>query len=603
MNSHNKRRCIFCMTELNTEEDNCSSCGKGPWEYQWSEDYLQPGTLLNSKYFVGAALGRGANGITYIAYDTVLKQKLAIKEFFPKNACIREKDGNIIITAGDQELYERKKQKSKEEASLIFGNFDIPGICNIKDYFEENNTSYIVEEFLPGGTFADFMKKERSLKPEVCVKLFTPVIHGLCRLHSMGILHMDISPDNLMFDSNGDLKLIDFGAAKYIDQTESQTELKETYAPPEQYRDTEITGPWTDVYAICAVMYQAITGIKPDSALKRINKDNLKPVSEITQVNQGLSDAIMQGLSLNIRERFFSCSNLLRKAGFDADNLDALTVKTRSFWGDRWLLIATDQKGEYDKTISNKINRHKIKVAAIVCACLLGLTGIAGIYLKINPEIYFDYKLNQAIREYQELEDQDLSEGSEMYNEVMKVAEDDGGGFFKINVKERDIKRLGIITAKQKLLCLDHKTALAISEHYLGAELKAYESYDEGYCGTFLNFENGEGLELPTISYTDIYKWENDNGRGSITMEYDIITDKLLEISITADKESCKTFLKEVFPYLVPETYFTNSEINKILKGIETSEYYNINYHPKFNLSGYTTGDGDTIEAYYISIK
>lgn len=245
-----------------------------------------------------------------------------------------------VFTAQDQiDIFEEEKDRFKKEAETLFGNFHIPGICSVKDYFEENQTAYLAEEYLSGGTLKKYLEEKNNgmISWEECQRIFFPVLEGLCHVHSMGIVHRDISPDNLMFDSEGNLKLIDFGALRWIEDWSEeghQVVVKEAYAPPEQYTGSQMTGPWSDIYAVCGVMYQALTGRKPVPSMERIRKDTLIPISGLVSVPEKVEAALMQGLSLDVQKRYFYAGNLMEKLGMEEKNVQVLLGKTRHVWGE-----------------------------------------------------------------------------------------------------------------------------------------------------------------------------------------------------------------------------------------------------------------------------
>lgn len=598
-----KRRCIFCMEELIDGSEKCPLCGKSPWEYQWQNKFLPPGTMLKDKYTIGVALGNGGYGITYIAFDTVLQQRVAVKEFFPDKICSRNEDLTIDINDNDTEAFTTGKSKFKDEAALIFGSYDVPGICSIKDYFEENNTAYIVEEFLPGGTLDDALKAKKSYDSEELLKVFLPVLRGLNRIHSMGIIHMDISPDNLMFDAEGQLKLIDFGAAKQLTSANEEMALKQAYAPPEQYNETELIGPWTDIYSLCAVMYQALTGTRPEQSLKRIKKDSLKPAADISSVDFKLSTVLSQGLSLDIRKRFFSCSGILEKLDASTDTDNALTGKIRHLWGERWLNVVTEQVGNFEKSKEKKVTKHKIKKAlkgclAFILVCAI-LTGTAFMYIKIAPESYFDFKLNMAIKKVAKEEPFTIKKDSKLHKEVLAVAEKPDWADSSYNITKANVEKLGLVSNSYNLSYLDKTTFLRILEHYM--EVPLTPAYDSGeFYGFITEKDNAENCLSITSHITERYVWDTDI-YNKIEVSYDLVSKRVMSITITADEEICQNILKNVFPYLIPETYLTDDEIKQIIDDTVSGNLDGIMSHPKFYLSGFLSGSSEDPKC-YISI-
>ena len=156
-------------------------------------------------------------------------------------------------------------------------------VVNVIDFFEENGTAYIVMEFVDGETLSDIVAQKGKLTPDETLALLLPVMDSLKKVHAQGLIHRDISPDNIMV-TNGKVKLLDFGAARSM-QAESNKSLsvmlKPGYAPEEQYRSKGEQGPWTDVYALCATMYKCVTGTTPDDATQRVYDDETKSPKEL----------------------------------------------------------------------------------------------------------------------------------------------------------------------------------------------------------------------------------------------------------------------------------------------------------------------------------
>ena len=182
------------------------------------------------------------------------------------------------------------------------------GIVKALDFFEINNTAYIVMEYLEGITLKQYIRENQRITLEELVRLLVPLIESLDEIHSQGMIHRDISPDNIMVLPDGRIKLMDFGAArdytKFGEKTLSIV-LKPGYAPPEQYQTHGIQGPWTDIYALCATMYKCITGENPPDAIERVMDDSLKKISEFGIVIPPQEEAaIIKGMSVSAKDRY-----------------------------------------------------------------------------------------------------------------------------------------------------------------------------------------------------------------------------------------------------------------------------------------------------------
>lgn len=285
--------------------------------------HLKPGTLLVNKYIVGNVLGEGGFGITYIGLDTTLDLVIAIKEYFPSGCANRSRDisQELYFSAESKRaFFDKGKERFLQEARNVAKFSSEKGLVNVRDYFEDNGTAYIVMEFLEGENLLSYIKKNGSISAEKIITLMLPIIDSLGRVHQAQIIHRDIAPDNIMYLSNGSLVLMDFGSARYFTNEEKEMSviIKQGYTPEEQYRRNGNQGPWTDVYGICATIYKCITGRTPDNAIDRIVEDTLKLPSELgVDISQALERVIMYGLAVFKERRCQSMeelSELLQKA-------------------------------------------------------------------------------------------------------------------------------------------------------------------------------------------------------------------------------------------------------------------------------------------------
>ena len=270
--------------------------------------HLLPGTTLAERYLVGRYIGEGGFGITYIGLDTTLNKRVAIKEFYPSGAANRtnEISDGVIITQGKEEFFSKGVERFMLEAKNVAAFSDEDGIVDVLDYFQANNTAYIVMEYLKGENLRDYVTNHGLFKSDELINLMYPVMRSLNAMHKKGVIHRDISPDNIMYTESGKLKLMDFGSARYYTNEERQLSvvLKQGYAPEEQYRKNGKQGPYTDVYALCATIYNCITGVIPEDSLDREINDTLKAPSELgVKISQTHENALMHGLALFADDR------------------------------------------------------------------------------------------------------------------------------------------------------------------------------------------------------------------------------------------------------------------------------------------------------------
>ena len=272
---------------------------------------LRKGTRLIGRYTIEGVLGQGGFGITYLGMDELHKKKVAIKEFFPQGIVTRniEYEDTVTVTlVGEKENYDKGKERFLKEAQTMAMFSKDEGIVKALDFFEINNTAYIVMEYLEGVTLKQYLRENERIDAEDLVELLVPLIEALDEIHSQGLIHRDISPDNIMVLPDGRIKLMDFGAARdYTEFGEKSLSivLKPGYAPPEQYQTHGVQGPWTDIYALCATMYKCITGENPPDAIDRLVDDHLKKISAFgIPVLPQIEEAIIKGMSVSAQDRY-----------------------------------------------------------------------------------------------------------------------------------------------------------------------------------------------------------------------------------------------------------------------------------------------------------
>ena len=272
---------------------------------------LRKGTRLIGRYTIEGVLGQGGFGITYLGIDELHEKKVAIKEFFPQGIVTRniEYQDTVTVTfVGEKDNYEKGKERFLKEARTMAKFSKDEGIVKALDFFEINNTAYIVMEYLEGITLKQYLRENQRIAPEDLIELLVPLIESLDEIHSQGMIHRDISPDNIMVLPDGRIKLMDFGAARdYTEFGEKSLSivLKPGYAPPEQYQTHGIQGPWTDIYALCATMYKCITGENPPDAIERVMDDSLKKISEFgIAIPPQEEEAIIKGMSVSAKDRY-----------------------------------------------------------------------------------------------------------------------------------------------------------------------------------------------------------------------------------------------------------------------------------------------------------
>jgi len=227
-------------------------------------------------------LGKGGFGITYVALDLSLGKRVAIKELLPDSIATRVEGGTVVPqTASMQESWEWARARFLEEAQILAG-FSHPAIVGVHRLIEANGTVYMVMDFIDGESYESRLRRiGREASQEALMEVISPILDGLREVHSKNLLHRDIKPENILLSSTGQPVLIDFGSARTsIGATMSMTSIvTHGYSPIEQYQTKGRMGPWTDIYAIGAVMCRAITGEKPPVAADRLMADDFEWLS------------------------------------------------------------------------------------------------------------------------------------------------------------------------------------------------------------------------------------------------------------------------------------------------------------------------------------
>lgn len=359
------RFCFFCMMRVE-EGKICPNCGRTADSYTPAVYHLPPGTVLKERYLIGRVLGEGGFGITYIGCDLRLKMRVAIKEYFPTDKANRISRDSLCVSCPTDSAtgrYAEGKEQFLQEA-LILAKMDKQSvIVGVRDFFEENNTAYIVMEYVDGTTFKDLTERRGGrIPPAELMEMIEPLFSALSAMHAQGLIHRDISPENLMLE-NGEVRLLDFGCARESQNGDSTLTviMKQGYAPVEQYQNKG-QGPWTDVYALSATIYFCLTGIKPPQAVGRLVGDELIPPRKLgINLTQRQEWAILHGMDIRPRRRFQSVQ-ALHDALYEKNCASASTEPT--------------EKEEKQSRASQEQKRRKRKYiyTAILIAAALILT-------------------------------------------------------------------------------------------------------------------------------------------------------------------------------------------------------------------------------------
>ena len=310
--------CYNCFHELDDTVRICPHCGMGA-DISNALQYphaLPCGSVLAGKYLTGRVLGQGGFGITYVAQNYQTKELVAVKEYYPDSMAIRDASHSVTPYNMDRSSnFEYGKERFLEEAKTLSEFIGNPHIVRVISCFEENGTAYFVMEYVRGISLKKYLQgRGGRISWQEAMLLLTPVMDALSAVHEKGIIHRDVTPDNIVIPEDGSVKLLDFGAARYSIGERSQSLdviLKHGFAPYEQYIHRSRQGSFTDVYSLAATFYCAITGLTPPEAVERIDNDKLQlPSSLGISIPAGVEAALVKALAVLSNERIQTTGEL-----------------------------------------------------------------------------------------------------------------------------------------------------------------------------------------------------------------------------------------------------------------------------------------------------
>ena len=369
MNQQERNICYNCFKEKPEGGGPCPCCGfdleENAAKYPAA---LRAGTVLKGRYVIGRVLGQGGFGITYLAWDQSLEAKVAVKEYMPGEMAVRI--GGLGVqprSAARREDFAYGKERFQEEARILARFMGQPNIAGVTDYFDENGTSYFVMDYVEGISFKTYIANAGGkVSTEEALNVMIPVLRALTAVHGEGLIHRDVTPDNIYITKDGNVKLLDFGSARYSlgDKSKSlDVILKVGYAPKEQYIRRGRQGPYTDMYSCAACLYAAITGYLPPESLERLDHDTLVPPSEAgAEIPLYLERAILKRLAVQPEDRFQTAGEFLE--ALESQNVVELTGSGRE---------ETLQKQQ----VRSQEKRKKGRLAAAVCG--IGALALAAV--------------------------------------------------------------------------------------------------------------------------------------------------------------------------------------------------------------------------------
>lgn len=366
--------CKKCFSYIGKPLGNCPACG-----YSHSGDtepsVLPLGTKLGGRYILGGSIGRGGFGMTYLAYDTLGKKTVAVKEYFPAALAHRGRGSHVIPNSEKSaEQFNIGAEKFFDEAELVRRFNGNPNIVSIYECFYKNNTAYYVMEYLDGITLENYVQNYGALNSSQALYIADKLTMALMVLHSGEVLHRDISPDNVMLCRDGSVKLIDFGAARQFlaDGSAGYTVIMKTgFSPAEQYLQNSDTDIRVDIYSVGTLMYYALTGKVPKSPYKRMENDS-EFAEKPDDADNGLWSVIGKAAAIKPSERFGSAEEL--RSALTKLDLNATAIAVPEDYNSFKKSGAEYEKP--DKRLS-KVLSGAIAVCAVVLCAMIALVGAA----------------------------------------------------------------------------------------------------------------------------------------------------------------------------------------------------------------------------------
>ena len=473
------RICSGCFHTIPVTSRICPHCGFDPHEYEVKRipEALAPKTILRETYLVGKMLGKGGFGITYIGYHLALGTVVAIKELFPAGVVLRNTKSNTaspdnstvsLASSNMKDLYEKTLRDFMREARTVW-EIDLPGVVKVTECFKENGTAYMVMRYIAGKSLKEYLKINGRPMPERKVlRLLWPVIRSMQEVHNKGIMHRDISPDNLMLGEDGKVTLVDFGAARTMMSSMDNggrsltVVLKRGYAPIEQYNSRGNQGPWTDVYALCATMYKLLTGLTPDEPSIRLENSSDKDAILGNLHKNGVSYktcfALLKGMELLARDRFQNMRELEQALYGSNNGADSVKPVVRNN-----AETFTNRPVQPENMPGNKKNKNKgfiWLIPIMVFAFVFSVTG----------EFIYNYVEDRKEKRRKSEAQQETIVAAEAQMETIETSEAEVGDIITFGTYEQD-NDLSNGSEPIEWLVLDKqgRKALVISKYALDA--------------------------------------------------------------------------------------------------------------------------------------
>ncbi|MBU5679196.1 SEL1-like repeat protein [Blautia sp. MSJ-9] len=609
-------RCFGCMQKLKEPDEVCPHCGFDIAQYNEAEFALRPGTILHGRYVIGKVLGKGGFGITYIGYDMSLDIKVAIKEYYPEGFVGRDARQSAKLSwystrTGVQSAIKSRESVIKEARNMA--KIDtLPTLVRVRDVLVANETAYLVMDYVEGETLKNLVINRGTLSyEEVCTYLF-PIMEDLSKIHEKGIIHRDISPDNIMIEANGRMRLLDLGAAKDLYKVNENGEvpastqmvLKHGFSPMEQYRTHGEIGPWTDVYAMTATIYYLMSGTVLPTPMDRLDKEQEEKVRGMINrlsMPEKAREGMKKGLAILKEDRISSMSDLKKYLCPEKVELKPKLEVIPQIESNSKLILKSEQKYK-DKT---KLNLKKLKKWSffLLGAILVGSMTLFGTMLfhKRADKYYSKGKYEQALNAYRQ--EKNIDGVKKTLKMIYKIAgcyksgisgyeknEEEAIKYYKLVAEDENAESLGgyacnflgEIMAKNEIEEDDTEAATwfekAIKKGYFDAANNLIYMYKNGKEVPQDNKKIIELLEQSANSgnSTAMYNMGRIYGYGECNQEVDLR--KSLNWFKIAEENNFED-AKDDIEYVLQKMYDTAKDYRKGTNGCEKNEEEAIKYY------------------------
>lgn len=502
---------------------------------------LEKGKILQGRYRIEAVMERRKKVVLYRAYDETLLQNVILKEYFPEKIKSRK-----MLTDEEKELFVKETEK-------FFGRFEWNGIIQIKDRFEENETVYLVLEYISKRTVKEYLREgspQKKFDWKTAVQMLLPVIKMMSFLHAEGMVFGKVSMEDLWVREDGTCCLISVGEN------------------PVSKEDAEELGPWSDIYEACGILLEMLKGRETDEQIRQM---------------------IRQGRNAEIQQRYFYFGILLERLAkaenaverSELEEIRKLREKTQEVWGEKWLEITTssektNERKKRKKLRMTKTRIRKLKVTAAVLFCVLSAFGGFSIWKERQPKTR-----------------QEILDALEQTGTAKKY---DNSTYYTVSKELAEEYRL--TSNYENAFAVKREELLNwIQDHY-GIERPKTSSAE--WSGTVLVYEDAS-REMRIENYETItYAYSVRGNQLKLSVKYDVTDDSVYSVVFDSGKEICEDLVLEFLPVIVPETYLTEVETEDFFIRAEEADYgYTYSKHAKYRLYlEQTTRDNWNVEFY-----